>query len=71
MIIGSEKCELIAPSPNSSRSKKFHDCSLQEKDTAKISNSGMAIGKYRRQEGHRGRDPEGDQAAMEAPKDMT
>lgn len=47
MIIGSEKCELIALSPNSSRSKKFHDWSLQEKDTAKISASGMAIGEYR------------------------
>ncbi|QKW98633.1 hypothetical protein GSF67_15650 [Agrobacterium sp. CGMCC 11546] len=44
MIIGSEKCELIALSPNSSRSKKFHDCSLQEKDTAKISKSVIATG---------------------------
>jgi hypothetical protein len=53
VIIGSEKCELIALSPNSSRSKKFHDCSLQEKDTAKISKSGMATGECRRLRGAR------------------
>ncbi|AAK88670.2 hypothetical protein F3P66_23475 [Agrobacterium fabrum] len=37
MIIGSEKCELIALCPNSSRSKKFHYTSIWRNDSAKMS----------------------------------